>query len=222
MDPTIRPGAREHPWKQWKRLEKFFTTGQARMYGRMWPVPVARSGHAIKMFECFDAFWAHAIFVVEGLGRCVRRRGMVHKPPRHRTSFFATGQVCIIDGANGTEIQKRGGKPAETFSSGTAAIMRPDLCQEVHEAYLESGADIIMTHTYSANRNVMTPSGNGDRSTECILAAAAIARRATAVHAAKHAAKLAHLAAAAHASAAQVGHRLCLAYGMAYGKADDR
>ena len=25
-------------------------------------------------------------------------------------------QVCVIDGANGTEIQKRGGKAAETFS----------------------------------------------------------------------------------------------------------
>ena len=140
MDPTVRPGARQHPWKQWKRLEKFFTTGQ----------------------------------------------------------------VCVIDGANGTEIQLRGGKPAETFSSGTSAIMRPDLCQEVHEAYLESGADIIISHTYSSNRNVMTASGYGDRATECILAAAAIARRATAVHAAKHAAKLAHAAAAAHASAAQV------------------
>jgi len=109
----------------------------------------------------------------------------------------------VIDGANGTEIQRRGGKPAETFSSGTSALARPDICQEVHEAYLEAGADIIITHSYSSNRNVMTPSGNGDRTCECILACAAIARRATTVHVAKYASKLAHAAAAANAQAAQ-------------------
>lgn len=91
----------------------------------------------------------------------------------------------MIDGANGTELQRRGGKPAETFSSGTSALARPDLCQEVHEVYLDSGADIIITHSYSANRNVMTPSGNGERACECILNAAALARRATAVHVSK-------------------------------------
>ena len=74
------------------------------------------------------------------------------------------------------ELQRRGGKPAETFSSGTSALARPDLCQEVHEAYLDAGADIILTHSYSSNRNVMTPSGNGERACECILSCAAIAR----------------------------------------------
>jgi len=122
---------------------------------------------------------------------------------RRLEKFFKTGQVCVIDGANGTEIQRRGGKPAETFSSGTAALTRPDLCQEVHEAYLDSGADVIITHSYSSNSNVMASSGNGDRVVECILSAAALARRATLVHAAKHAAKLAHAAAASNAAANQ-------------------
>jgi len=49
----------------------------------------------------------------------------------------------------------------------------------------------------------MTPSGNGERACECILSCAAIARRATVVHVAKHAAKLAHAAAASNAAAAQ-------------------
>ena len=117
--------------------------------------------------------------------------------------FLRTGQVAVIDGANGTELQRLGGKPAETFSSGTAALARPDLCQEVHETYLDSGADIIITHSYSSNRNVMSASGNGDRCTECIISCAALARRATAVHCAKHAAKLAHAATLAQQSAAQ-------------------
>jgi len=117
--------------------------------------------------------------------------------------FFETGQVCVIDGANGTEIQRRGGKPSETFSSGTSPLMRPDLCQEVHQAYLEAGADVIITNSYSANGNVMSPSGNGGRVHECILGAAAIARRATLSHISAHAAMLAHAASAANAAAAQ-------------------
>ena len=122
---------------------------------------------------------------------------------RRLENWLKTGQVCVIDGANGTEIQRRGGKPAETFSSGTSGLARPDICQEVHEAYLDAGADVIITHTYSSNRNVMTPSGNGDRTSECIMACAAIARRATTVHVAKHASKLAHASSAANAAAAQ-------------------
>merc|ERR1740129_2122897 len=121
---------------------------------------------------------------------------------RRLEEFFATGQVCIIDGANGTEIQRRGGRPAETFSSGTAPLARPDLCQEVHEAYLAAGADVIITHSYSSNRNVMSPSGNGGRVHECILAAAAIARRATLNHLAIHASQMCQNAAASSSTAA--------------------
>lgn len=111
--------------------------------------------------------------------------------------------MAVVDGANGTELQRLGGKPAETFSSGTSALARPDLCQEVHETYLDSGADIIITHSYSSNRNVMSSSGNGDRACECILSCAAIARRATAVHSAKHASKLTHAASLAQQAGAQ-------------------
>lgn len=102
-------------------------------------------------------------------------------------TFLRTGQVCVIDGANGTEIQRRGGKPAETFSSGTAAMTRPDLCQEVHLSYLNCGADILIIHSYSTNRNVMTPSGNGERVAECILSATAIARRSASSHSSHYA-----------------------------------
>jgi len=119
-------------------------------------------------------------------------------------SFLKTGQVCVIDGANGTEIQRRGGRPAETFSSGTAALARPDLCQEVHMSYLENGADILITNSYSANRNVMTPSGNGDRASECIIASAAIARRAAAAHIADRARVVAMDAALSNQAATQV------------------
>ena len=117
-------------------------------------------------------------------------------------TFLNTGQVCVIDGANGTEIQRRGGG-TETFESGTAALQRPDLCQEVHMSYLENGADILITNSYSANRNVMTPSGNGDRASECIISSAAIARRASAAHIADRARTVSMDAALSNQAASQ-------------------
>jgi len=80
--------------------------------------------------------------------------------------------------------------------------MRPDLCQEVHQAYLESGADVIITHSYSANGNVMAASGNGGRVDECIMCSSAIARRAALNHVAEYAAQVAQDAATAAAAAA--------------------
>merc|ERR1712196_14877 len=89
------------------------------------------------------------------------------------------------------------------MGSGTAALMRPDICQEVHQLYLECGADVIITHSYTANPNVMKASGNAARCAECIFNSAALARRACANHAAKHATDMAHAVAAASASSAK-------------------
>ena len=146
-----------------------------------------------------------AMTALEGKGKAVQFKAQDQPWSRWRRfeSFLKTRQVCVLDGGNGTDIQVKGGNPADSFASGTAPLTRPDLCQEVHEAYLDSGADIITTFSYSSNRNVMAASGSGQRTTEAFLSAAAIARRAITVHAAKHAAKLCHAASASNATAAQ-------------------
>ena len=58
-------------------------------------------------------------------------------------------KILIIDGATGTMLQEKG------LSSGECPemwnITHPDTVLEIHNSYLEAGADIILTNTFGAN-----------------------------------------------------------------------
>ena len=55
----------------------------------------------------------------------------------------------IMDGASGTEFQKRGLKPGEAPES--LNFFQPDWVIDTHKAYLKSGSDIILTNTFGAS-----------------------------------------------------------------------
>ena len=58
-------------------------------------------------------------------------------------------KILVIDGAMGTELQKRG------FTKGCPDelnIKDPELIKSIHKAYADAGADIIETNTFGANR----------------------------------------------------------------------
>ncbi|NLJ70865.1 MAG: dihydropteroate synthase [Clostridiaceae bacterium] len=55
----------------------------------------------------------------------------------------------ILDGASGTEFQKRGLKPGE--APELLNFSRPDWVIDTHKAYLSSGSDIILTNTFGAS-----------------------------------------------------------------------
>jgi len=74
-------------------------------------------------------------------------------------------RVLVLDGAMGTMIQRyklseadfRGDRfvshPCDLRGNNDLlSITRPDIIQKIHEEYLEAGADIIETNTFSANR----------------------------------------------------------------------
>ena len=99
--------------------------------------------------------------------------------------------VLRLDGATGTEIQ-RYTLAEEDFRRGvfldTAIplkgnneclnLTRPDIITAVHEAYIASGADIIETNTFSANRISQKEYGLEAHAREMALAGARIARAA--------------------------------------------
>ncbi len=73
-------------------------------------------------------------------------------------------RILLLDGAMGTMIQRYGLTEAdyrgERFSAHPSplqgnndllSLTRPDVIREIHEAYLEAGADIIETNTFNAN-----------------------------------------------------------------------
>ena len=59
-------------------------------------------------------------------------------------------KILILDGATGTELQKRG------MPSGVCpevwCLDHPEVIREIHRAYAEAGSDIVYTCTFGANR----------------------------------------------------------------------
>ena len=74
-------------------------------------------------------------------------------------------RILVLDGAMGTMIQSFGlsekdfkGERFKDFShslygnNDLLCITRPDIIKEIHNSYLDAGADIIETNTFNANR----------------------------------------------------------------------
>src|SRR6185503_10364981 len=100
-------------------------------------------------------------------------------------------RILIIDGAMGTMIQRyrldEAGYRGKRFAShprdlkGAADVLsltRPDIIEEIHRAYLEAGADIVETNTFSAQAISMADYGLEPLCYEMNVESARIARRA--------------------------------------------
>src|SRR5690554_7276425 len=72
-------------------------------------------------------------------------------------------KILILDGAMGTMIQRyqlseedfrteelKGHSKSLKGNNDLLSLSRPDIIREIHQAYLESGADIIETNTFSS------------------------------------------------------------------------
>lgn len=84
-------------------------------------------------------------------------------------------RYIVLDGAMGTMLQKSGlkigGLPEELN------ITRPELIENIHKAYIDSGANIIYTNTFSANEHKLAASQYTVE--EIIDAAVVIAKKAS-------------------------------------------
>ncbi|MGQ3012683.1 MAG: homocysteine S-methyltransferase family protein [Flavobacteriales bacterium] len=104
---------------------------------------------------------------------------------------LAKERILIIDGAMGTMIQRY--KPEEEDYRGTRfadwahplkgnndllSLTRPDMILEIHKAYLEAGADIIETNTFSSTSISMADYHMESLAYELNLASARLAREA--------------------------------------------
>lgn len=100
-------------------------------------------------------------------------------------------RILVLDGAMGTMIQEynlteedyRGERfrdfpNAQKGNNDLLCLTRPDIISEIHEKYLEAGADIIETNTFNANRISLTDYNLQDIAYELNLAAARIAKEA--------------------------------------------
>ena len=93
-------------------------------------------------------------------------------------------KILILDGAMGTMIQNANltaedyGGPLYEGCNEILNIYRPELIRQIHEAYLEAGADILETNTFGANPIVLAEYGLENKTEELNIAAVKLAKEA--------------------------------------------
>jgi 5-methyltetrahydrofolate--homocysteine methyltransferase len=103
----------------------------------------------------------------------------------------AAERILVMDGSVGVMLQERGlgeeafragplaGHPAPLKGDSDAlCLSSPGIVMDVHRAYLDAGADIIKTNSFTATRLGQGHYGLGPRAAEIALAAARLARAA--------------------------------------------
>lgn len=65
------------------------------------------------------------------------------------------GEQILIDGATGTEIERRGVPMIDNAWNGGGALSHPDIVRQVHEDYIRSGAEIVISNTFATSRSVL-------------------------------------------------------------------
>ncbi len=74
---------------------------------------------------------------------------------------LAADRIVIIDGATGTELQRRGVPMDEIAWSGAAVLSHPETVRAIHEDYIRAGADVIIANTFGSTRQMLEPAGYG-------------------------------------------------------------
>ncbi len=75
---------------------------------------------------------------------------------------LAADQTVIIDGATGTELQRRDVPMDKIAWSGAAVLSHPDTVRAVHEDYIRAGAEVIISNTFGSTRQMLEPAGFGE------------------------------------------------------------
>ena len=88
------------------------------------------------------------------------------------------GEVIILDGAVGTQLQGMGVPIGATAWAAVALDTHPDTVRQMHEAYIRDGVDVITTNTFSSGRQCLEPLGMGDLTRELNLRAVVLAQEA--------------------------------------------
>lgn len=91
---------------------------------------------------------------------------------------ISEGGIVCIDGATGTELERRGVPMDEAAWCAVALVTHPNVVREVHEDYIRAGAEVIITNTFPTARHVLRPAGLGEKFEELNALAVRLAREA--------------------------------------------
>ena len=71
------------------------------------------------------------------------------------------GRPIILDGGMGTALERNGVPMDDRVWSGRAMLTHPDAVRSAHEAFIQAGAEAILTNTFSTARHMLEPGGLG-------------------------------------------------------------
>ena len=91
---------------------------------------------------------------------------------------LAAGQVILLDGGTGTDIQRRGAPMSGATWCAEVNLTHPEIVQAVHEDYLRAGAEVITANTFATSALLFNALDRDDDLLRIDAAAVAIARRA--------------------------------------------
>lgn len=96
------------------------------------------------------------------------------------------GETILLDGATGTEVERRGVKMDDHTWSGASVYTHPEVIRSIHEEYIGCGAEVIITNTFATARHMLEAIDLGDKTREINMQAARIATEARQNAAADH------------------------------------
>jgi len=88
--------------------------------------------------------------------------------------------MLLLDGALGTELNRRGVDTALPLWSANALLTAPDALTAIHRDYILAGADVITADTFRTTRRTFSRAGLKDRSEELTAVAVDLAKKARA------------------------------------------
>lgn len=91
---------------------------------------------------------------------------------------LADPRPILLDGATGTELERRGVDTGTPIWSAMALLDAPELVEQVHRDYLDAGAEVITTNTFRTHRRNLEKVGMGQRAAELTTLAVGIAQKA--------------------------------------------
>ncbi len=71
----------------------------------------------------------------------------------------ARKSTILMDGATGTEAERRGIPQLKNAWNGGAALLKPDILREIHEDYIRCGAEIIISNTFANSKHALEDAG---------------------------------------------------------------
>lgn len=84
----------------------------------------------------------------------------------------------LMDGATGTELERRGVETSSAIWSALASFDTPSLLLTIHREYLEAGAEMITANTFRSQRRAMEKVGRGADAERLTRTAVALAQKA--------------------------------------------